>query len=155
MFFRAAFKWLAIAVIVVFAFLVVLLFLGYLLKENAVKTTQLKAQLEQAAVQQQEKSRRLNNSSANLQSQLTTIEKSQQEIITNNRSCNTSKQCFLVHTNSQVLGCIVSVNTTGAAILLKVASEKKSDETSNELCQQVYLKQRALNAQCRSGLCSF
>ncbi len=155
MFYRVALKWLIISVIVLIGFVIILLFLGYLLKENEAKTTQLKAQLEQEAYQQQQKENRKNTLFPNLKIGLSPAEKSQQKIIANNLYCQSNKQCFLVHTNSQALGCIVAVNTTGAAILLKVAAEHDDGPSLSNSCQQEYDNQHKKLAQCRNNLCSF
>lgn len=155
MFYKTAFKWLTITMIVLGAFLVVLLFLGYLLKENETVTTKLKAQLEQEARQRQAKEARKNNPLGQLKKALTAAEQSQQKIIMDNQSCDTDKQCFLIHTHSQNVGCIVSVNTKGAAILLKVAEESKDFQPASKPCQQEYIKQQSLLAQCRQSRCSF
>ena len=155
MFYRSAFKWLSITVIVLVGFLVMLLFLGYLLKENEAATTQLKAQLEQDAYQQQEKEQRRKDLFYPLPNTLNSFEKSQQKIITDNLSCQTDAQCFLMHSHSQALGCVVSVNTTGAAILLKITPQKESLQLSSDYCQQEYIKKQHLSAQCRNNRCSF
>lgn len=155
MFYRTAFKWFTITVIAIVVFLIVLLFLGYLLKENEVKTTQLKTQLEQERHQQQAKEQRQNSPFSHLPSTLTTLEKSQQQIIADNLSCQTDQQCFLVQTQSQALGCFVVVNTTGAAILLKIASQNENSQAASEYCQLEHTKQPSLVAQCRNNACSF
>ncbi len=155
MFHQTAFKWLSITIIVLVAFLIVLLFLGYLLKENEEKTIELKAQLEQQAYQQHEKNRRKQSPSSHLPVTLTALEKSQQKIIADNQSCQTAAQCFLVEINSQTLGCIVAVNTTGAAILLKTAAMNNNQQLSNENCQQAYVKQNQLLAQCVNNHCTY
>ncbi|OUR63561.1 hypothetical protein A9Q74_00305 [Colwellia sp. 39_35_sub15_T18] len=155
MFYRTAFKWLTITVMVLGAFLVVLLFLGYLLKENEAATTKLKAQLEQEVRQQQAKEADKNKRLARLKTPLTTAEQSQQTIIMDNQGCETDKQCFLVHTHSQNVGCIVSVNTKGAAILLKVAGQNKDSQLTSNSCQQEYTQQQSLLAQCQQNRCSF
>jgi short subunit fatty acids transporter len=152
---RTAFKWLSITVIVLVGFLMVLLFLGYLLKENAETTTKLKAKLEQDAYQQQVKENRKRNPYSQLSTSLNLLEKSQQKIIADNLSCQTDKQCFLIHTHSQALGCIVTLNTTGAAILLKVFPKNENQQGANRHCQQEYAKQDKLFAQCINSQCSF
>ena len=150
---QVAVKWLIITAVALTGFLVVLLFLGYLLKENEVRTTKLKAKLEQEAYQRQVKANRKKNFYSFSQVTLSASEKSQQKIIANNIDCQSDKQCFLVHTNSQSLGCIVAVNTNGAVILLKIASEIKNKPSSNN-CQQEYEKAHNISAQCRDNLCS-
>jgi len=151
MFHRVAFKWLSITVIVLVGFLVVLLFLGYLLKENEIKTTKLKVQLEQEAYQRREKSRKATSISF---SQASTAEKSQLKIIANNRDCQSNKQCFVVFTHSQIIGCIVAVNIKGTAILLKVASENESKSSAGGSCQKEYQNAHNISAQCKDNLCA-
>jgi hypothetical protein len=153
MFHKVAVKWLSITVIALMGFLIVLLFLGYLLKENEVKTIKLKAQLDQEAYQQQAKENRKKTFSSISQITLSASEKSQQKVIANNLDCQSDKQCFLVHTDSQALGCIVTVNTNGAVILLKIVSESKIKASSNG-CQQEYEKAHGISAQCRNNFCS-
>ena len=148
-----AFKWLTITVIVLTGFLAVLLFLGYLLKENEAVTTKLKAQLEQEAQQASDKKHR--RAAIKKAEELTSSEKSQQKIIFDNQSCDTDKQCFLIQTDNQRLGCIVAVNTKGAAILLKVSSPKSINQASKEQCQQSYLQTMHSSAQCVDNTCTF
>lgn len=155
MFYRTAFKWLTITVIALVVLLIVLLFLGYLLKENEVKTTQLKTQLEQERHKQQAKEKRQNSPFSHLPTKLTTLEKSQQQIIADNLSCQTDQQCFLVQTQSQTLGCFVVVNTTGAAILLKILSQNENPQAASAYCQREHTMQPSLVAQCRNNTCSF
>ena len=155
MFYRTAFKWLTITFIALAAFLIVLLFLGYLLKENEITTTKLKVQLEHEAYQKQEKENRRKSMFSHVPSSFSPLEKSQQETITNNLSCQTDKQCFLLHTHSKAIGCVVTVNTKGAAILLKVYSKNENQRLLSNDCQQEYNKQRELFAQCINNQCSF
>lgn len=155
MFYRTALKWLTITVIALVIFLFMLLFLGYLLKENEVKTTQLKMQLEQERHQQQAKEQRQKNLFSHLPNTLTTLEQSQQQIIADNLSCQTDQQCFLVQTQSEKLGCFVVINTKGAAILLKILSQGESPHAASEYCQLEHTKANSLVAQCLSNVCSF
>jgi len=154
MFYRVAIKWLSITVIVLVGFLVILLFLGYLLKENEVKITKLKAQLEQEAFQRQEKDNRKDAFFTSSQANLSAAEKSQQKIIANNLDCQSDRQCFVVHTHSQAIGCIVAVNIEGTAILLKVSSENENKSSSGRGCQKEYQKLHEISAQCKNNLCS-
>ena len=155
MFFRIVLKWLSISIIAVVCLLTVLLFLGYLLKENEITTTKLKVQLDLEAYQKQEKENRRKNMFSQIPTSLSPLEKSQQKTISSNLSCQTDKQCFLLHTHSKAIGCVVAVNTTGAAILLKVFSENENQRLLNNYCQQEYIKQRTLLAQCINNQCSF
>jgi hypothetical protein len=144
-------KWLTIIGIVLIGFLVMLLFLGYLLKENEVKTIQLKAKLANEAMLEQAQET-TKNSAVYSQITLSAFEKSQQKIIENNLDCQSDKQCFLVQTDSENVGCIVAVNTTGAVILLKVTSTKKHQSSKN-FCLETYQQAPELSAKCSNNLC--
>jgi hypothetical protein len=146
-------KWLIITIIVLIGFFVILLSLGYLLKENEEKTTELIAQLEQAAYQQQQE-REKGTKSYLSQTTLNALEQSQKKIIENNLNCQSSKQCFLVQTNSENIGCIVAVNTTGAAILLKVSSQKGNESSASKKCRTVYQNINERLAQCKNNICT-
>jgi len=155
---RTLFKWLIITVIVLSFFLMVLLGLGYLLKENEEKTNQLKVTLNQEALLKQEKEARKQarfqvKPVDSLTQRLTVFEQSQQKIIANNSSCDTPKDCLVLHTNSQALGCIVAVNSTGIAILLKTASEQKAAKLQTNDCQQVYSQEKILPLVCQNNTC--
>ena len=154
MIYRVVVKWLLIVTTVLVGFLVVLLLLGYLLKVNEVATTQLKAKLEQEAYQQQERNNRRKDLLVPVLNTLSAFEKSQQKVIVENHSCQTDKQCFLVHTHSQAIGCMVAVNTLGATILLKVASANKNTLLSSSYCDLEYKKKSELIAQCRNEHCT-
>jgi len=149
-----AFKWLIITVITTILFLMILLFLGYLLKENEIATTKLKVKLEQEAYLQHEKESRKNTPFSYLQTSLSALEKSQQKIIAENLNCQSDKQCFLVHTHSLALGCIVAVNANGAAILLKISSMNENKPLASN-CKQEYENTHEIIAQCQNSLCSF
>lgn len=151
MLYRILVKWFVIIVIVLVGFLTFLLFLGYLLKENEVKTTKLKAELEQEAYQQQEQR---NNTALHSPASLNAFEKSQQKIIKNNLHCQSKSQCFVVHTNSKAIGCMVAVNTTGAAILLKIAAENTHHSSDND-CKKEYKYTQKISVQCESNICVF
>jgi hypothetical protein len=150
---QPVFKWLTITVIVLAGFLTILLFLGYLLKENEAITTELKAQLEQEALQKSEKKQR--KLTIKKIKKTSPLEMSQQKIIADNQGCDTDKQCFLIHTDNQNIGCMVAVNTKGAAILLKVSAQKEGNQVSKEHCQQSYIQARQLSARCVNNVCSF
>jgi hypothetical protein len=138
----------------------VLLGLGYLLKENEATTNQLKIKLNQETRLAQEKEARKQalfrvkpiNSATQ---KLTVFEKSQQNIIENNLSCKTEKDCLVLHTNSQALGCIVAVNATGVAILLKTANEQKISNEQTNGCQQAYSQESSLKLACQNNTCTF
>jgi len=154
MFHRVVFKWLSITAIALIGFLVILLLLGYLLKENEIKTTKLKVQLEQEAYQQQEKNNRKNSFLNSAPLVLSASEMSQQKIIENNLDCQSDKQCFAVHTHSQAIGCIVAINNQGAAILLKVASQGDNKLSEDRRCEKEYQSSKGISALCKNNLCS-
>lgn len=155
MFLQRLAKWLIITVIVLAGFLLVLLALGYLLKENAASTNQLKAQLEQTAKQQQAKEQAKQQPFQSGLAQLSANEKSQQKIIHEHQACDLDKQCFLIQTHSKAIGCIVAVNTTGAAILLKISAANNNHPSATSACQQVYGQHSTATAQCVNNSCSF
>lgn len=138
----------------------VLLGLGYLLKENEETTNQLKVKLSQETLLAQEKEARKEalfrvkpvNSTTQ---KLTVFEKSQENIIANNLSCKTEKDCLVLHTNSQALGCIVAINATGVAILLKTANEQKNSKEQTNGCQQEYSQRSSLVLACQNNTCTF
>jgi len=137
-----------------------LLGLGYLLKENEATTNQLKIKLNQEQQLAQKKEARkqalFRVKTENFATQkLTSFEQSQQKIIVNNLSCNTEKDCLVLHTNSQALGCIVAVNATGVAILLKTASEQKASKLQTNDCQQTYSQESTLILICKNNACTF
>ena len=159
-FIRVVFKWLLITAIVLVFFLMVLLGLGYLLKENEQATNQLKTKLNEESVLKQAKEARKKalfriKSTNALTKKLTAVDKSRQKIIDNNSSCETSKDCLLLHTNSQALGCIVAVNGIGIAILLKTASDENVSKAPAESCQQAYTLQSELILSCQNNTCTF
>lgn len=147
------FKWLVITVSALVLFLIVLLSLGYLLKENEVKTTQLKAKFEQESFQRQEKENRKKSFIYSPQAPLNSAEKSQKKIIENNLSCQSNDQCFVVHTHSQVIGCIVTLNAKGTAILLKISSENENKSSASS-CYKEYQNTNKILAQCKNNICS-
>jgi hypothetical protein len=157
---RALLKWLVITVTVLIFFLTVLLGLGYLLKENEQVTTKLKIKTAQDTQRKQDKEARRKalfnvKPTLLLTQNLTSFEQSQQKIIADNVNCQSSKECFLVHTNSKTLGCIVAVNATGVAILLKTADEKYLTETAISNCQQNYSQESVLTLFCQNNTCSY
>lgn len=156
---RTLFKWLVITFFVLVLFLIVLLGLGYLLKENEETTNELKVKLNQETKLQQEKEARrqalfLVKPKRLLTQKLTPFEKSQQKIFTDNLYCQTNKECFLVQTDSKVLGCIVAVNSTGLAILLKTTNAQKVSKVTTNDCQQEYSQETELTLSCQSNTCA-
>jgi hypothetical protein len=141
-------------------FLIVLLGLGYLLKENEQATNQLQIKLNEEAVLKQAKEARKKalfrvKPPSDLPKKLTAFDKSRQKIIVNNTSCETPKDCLLLQTNSQALGCLVAVNTTGVAILLKTANDEGLLQSQNEACQQAYTRQNEIILSCQNNTCTF
>lgn len=156
---RTLFKWLLITAFALVLFLIVLLGLGYLLKENEETTNELKVKLNQEMKLKQEKEARrqalfLVKPKKLLAQQLTPFESSQQKIITDNLYCRINKECFLVQTDSKVLGCLVAVNSTGLAILLKTSNTQKVLKTKANDCQQEYLQETELTLSCQSNTCA-
>ncbi len=121
-------KWLGIAVVASIAFISVLLIVGYLLKENKIKTTALKSQFAQ---EQAEKIKSQENKSDKA---LNPYQLSQQAVILENLSCTSNSQCMLIETGDERLGCLISLNKTGAAILLKISGLKK-EQNSTAKCK--------------------
>jgi len=143
-------KWLGFAIIVITGFMLVLLGLGYLLKENKTETTVLKQKLDQQAYAQklnQKKQTDRNKVASN--PSLTAAEKSLKKIISSNLICENNKQCILFETGSKLLGCTVAVNTKGAAILIMVASG--SDDSS--VSQSCLNKDLSLTTACSNQHC--
>jgi hypothetical protein len=157
---RTLFKWLLITAVVLLFFLMMLLGLGYLLKENEATTNQLKIKLNQEQQLAQKKEARkqalFQVRPENFATQkLTSFEQSQQKIIVNNLSCNTEKDCLVLHTNSKALGCVVTVNATGIAILLKTTSEQKNSQELINDCQQAYSQESSFKLTCQNNACTF
>jgi len=136
-------KWLTIMGIVCIGFIVVLLGLGYLLKENEAKSTALKNKLDQE---------KLMNASKKQPSKavLTFVDSKesarqllneQKRIIAKNLTCISSQQCTVVNTYLSALGCVVPINSIGASLLEKVIykpSLSMSDTSSkSKSCEQV------------------
>ena len=121
-------KWLGIALIVLISLALVLLGLGYVLKENKAEITTLKYKLDQQSHQRKiEQQKILNRKTRPLSQSLSSVEQSLQQVISANLICQTNKQCVVFETGSKALGCNVAVNTTGAIILIKVASHFKNN----------------------------
>lgn len=143
------YKWLTIMGIVCLGFIIVLLSLGYLLKENEVATTALKKKLDQQKLSSAE--------SSATKAQLTFVDPEQNDrdkleryknIIIENLTCTETKQCVLVNTNNVSLNCIVAVNRIGASVLAK---ELKKDQTIRaERCME---KPQNLISVCQQNLC--
>jgi len=114
------YKWLTITGIVCLGFVVVLLSLGYALKENEIKTTALKSKLDEERLKTTQKNGPraqltfVDNDKANLEKLA-----KYKNIIIKNVTCVNSKQCVLIDTKEVGLNCVVAVNTIGASLLMK------------------------------------
>jgi hypothetical protein len=119
--------------IVCIGFIVVLLSLGYLLKENEVTTMALKKKLDQQ--------KQLNSSDKSAsKAVLTFVDNKQGEaekleryknVIIKNITCTSSEQCMVVNTKKTELNCFVAVNTIGASLLNK-ALDKDVNKNVNK-----------------------
>lgn len=146
------YKWLTITGIVCLGFIVVLLGLGYLLKENEVAVTALKRQLDE----QQSKVAQKNSPTAHL----TFVDKEQEaldklaqykNIITKNVTCTSANQCVLINTQETSLGCLVSVNTIGAALLMKAINKASENNViTNPQCEPF---DKNLGNICQHNIC--
>jgi hypothetical protein len=146
------YKWVTITGIVCLGFIVVLLSLGYLLKENEVAVNVLKDKLEQQKV------RTANDNSPT--ARLTFVDTEQVEpdklsrfktIIVKNITCTDAKQCVLINTKEPELNCIVSVNTIGASLLMKELKEEHKGKTGNK--NKCNLPQKHLTNICEQNMC--
>ncbi|WP_076420147.1 hypothetical protein [Colwellia sp. UCD-KL20] len=147
------YKWLTVIGIVCLGFVIILLSLGYLLKENEVATTALKQKLDQQ--------KQLNSSDKNTSKAVLTLVDKQQEqenklnhfksVIIKNLTCATSQQCVLVNTKEPDLNCIVAVNTIGASLVKKALKKEKGKGIDNgNACAS--FKQN-LNSVCKKNIC--
>lgn len=120
-------KWLLISILVLFTFIVLLLGLGYLLKENKIETTAFKQQLEQERIEQKT---RLIEKSAKPASLLSTapLLKSthsiKQKILLENLTCVSKQQCVLVNIEFSDLNCLFAINTIGASLVKNTDIDK-------------------------------
>lgn len=150
------YKWLTIMGIVCLGFIIVLLSLGYLLKENEVATKALKQKIDQQ--------KQLNSSAKNPSKSLLTFvgssnsSKEQQQInvekinriknlIVKNITCASSEQCVLVNTGLSELNCMVAVNTIGASLLNK---ELGNTPDTENVCNVTY---QQVNSVCKQNMC--
>jgi hypothetical protein len=156
------YKWLTIMGIVCLGFIVVLLSLGYLLKENEVATTALKLKLDQQNL--------LNNTDENTSTAILTFVDSndvdsnriegnkasiaflnkQKTIIAKNLTCVSTHQCTVVNTKRTELGCKVPINIIGASLLKKVI---KQQSTSSSYVAGVCKNQGSVTSECKQNLC--
>lgn len=166
-------KWLAIALIVLFGFIVVLLGLGYLLQANEKSTTALKQQLDQQRFidQQRQKKRaqsslkpntiEVERSISNKPSSKVTLAKNTkqtidaslqrkpnyQQIITENLTCVSSAQCLVVSVEFSNQNCLVAINRIGAVQLAKAGKV----DTHIKKCTH-YINDTTV--QCLTNLCT-
>lgn len=148
------YKWLTIIGIVCIGFIVVLLGLGYLLKENEVATTALKQKLEQENL--------LNNNNKNTsKAVLTFVDNKQAEsnflnkqknIIVSNLTCTSSAQCVIVNTKQPEFGCLVAINVIGASMLDKGMNKRSQVEVSDNYACDDYVGNKFISA-CKANLC--
>jgi hypothetical protein len=154
-------KWLIITVVAVLIFTLVLLGLGYLLKEHEVATKQLKLELDQQRVEQvaRDKRKQLKFKPANEVSLIQIVSNSneistknsksiKQKVLIENLTCVSAKQCVLVDIQFADLSCTFAVNTIGASLLTKVVDELNTVEKCPD-----YPKNSQLS--CQSNLCSY
>jgi len=138
-------KWLTSLLVVVLGFAVVLLALGYLLKENEAQTTALKQELDQQRARELKEQAKKERSREDVfvlepyEAEKTPLEavvyspkvksdKSQPilasmtRVIREHSSCQSDKQCLLFNLDPKGTGCWLAVNTRGAAILAKISA---------------------------------
>ena len=160
------YKWLTIMGIVCLGFIVVLLSLGYLLKENKVATTALKQKLDKqkqlnSSVKNPSKAVLMfidsNKKKQSAEAKAINVEKIKHltNVIVKNITCTASNQCVLFNTGLLELNCTIAVNTIGASLLGKKLGEKPditSLNTSNteDAC---YVEQQQFNSVCKQNMC--
>lgn len=153
------FRWLTILIIVLTGFLILLLSLGYLLKENEKTASQLKQKLAQERLQRQVKESPARQLKIELRTApgqearpperkpLSSQVQMQQDIIIENLTCHTDQQCVLVASELAGEQCWLAVNTIGAALLKKVAPSA----LANKDCYQSNTGKVAV---CANNLCA-
>ena len=152
-------KWLTITLIAVLVFLILLLGLGYLLKEHKVATTQLKYQLARERAEQTVKEAKQPLNSIIETSLVEVVEKTtknskkisrsiKQNILIKNLTCASSKQCVLVEIEFKDLNCTFAINTIGASLLVKSVDVSSAVGT----CPS-YPKNSQLS--CQNNLCTY
>ena len=152
-------KWLTIILIAVLVFLILLLGLGYLLKEHKVATTQLKYQLDRERAEQTVKEAKQPLNSIIETSLVEVVEKTtknskkisrsiKQNILIKNLTCASSKQCVLVEIEFKDLNCTFAINTIGASLLVKSVDVSSAVGT----CPS-YPKNSQLS--CQNNLCTY
>ena len=150
-------KWSIISLVVASAFMVVLLALGYLLKQNEIKTTALKLKLDKAYQQQTQQQiqhqaqqpSKQQIATKSLQPYLLTQSQILVEVnnlIQTHRNCTDNNQCLLVDIAFADRTCQLAINQFGAAKL----SQLSSTGLSIEACQQYPVTS---SAQCKENVC--
>jgi hypothetical protein len=154
-------KWLTITLLAIVVFVTLLLGLGYLLKEHETATTQLKLQLDQKSAQQKAKEARRrarfkpaietsmnNSSSSSKRSLIKGLGSKKQQILLENLTCTSTKQCLLIDIQFADLSCAFAINTIGASLMTKVVD----DFSSVGKCP-IYPKNSKLS--CELNICSY
>ena len=152
-------KWLTITLIAVLVFLILLLGLGYLLKEHKVATTQLKDQLDRERTEQTAKETKQQLNGIIETSLVEVVEKTtknsikisrsiKQNILIKNLTCASSKQCVLVDIEFKDVNCTFAINTIGASLLAKSGDVSSAVGT----CPS-YPKNSQLS--CQNNLCTY
>lgn len=159
-------KWLIIVLVSLLVLMMILLGLGYLLKENERETRALKAQLDQERKAEQAMAKKPlplvleQTPEQSLQAQykrqlekdLAELEYRQQDvtqikqIIIENLVCQEVSQCRLVDTASIDLGCVIATNTIGQS-MLKAFDFKVRDQACEERISDLSLT-------CHHNICS-
>lgn len=147
-------KWLASLLVVLLGFLVILLALGYLLKENEAQTTALKQTLaREQALKEQARKKKTTKASLELSplgayirpakmadsGELDTADNTRQKnrsvftsiirVADEYSTCQVDQQCLLFNVNpsANAPGCWLPVNSQGAAILTKISAMYPDD----------------------------
>lgn len=145
------FKWLSILIIVLCGFLVVLLALGYLLKENEIATSALKKELEQEQTKQQQQAEAaLFADESKLlpqQKQQQDRAQAQKQAVINNLTCISDQQCVVIANPIEDGSCLIAVNTIGASLLAKLTDK----QTLTEACRATY---DHAAASCQNNICT-
>ncbi|WDE12447.1 hypothetical protein [Thalassomonas haliotis] len=171
-------KWLTSLLVVIFGFMVILLALGYLLKENEAQTTALKQELDQQrALKQKALKQKASKASgdravfvlepyeagdnkaetgtgraaedkANKNAPLLA---SMARVAREHSSCQSDKQCLLFNLDPEGPGCWLAVNSQGAAILAKISDLQpvKAGINMPDIC----LAAKDIEAVCRDYHC--
>ena len=136
-------RWFCATLIACTLLLSVLLFLGWLLQNNAEKTTELVEQLSE------EKEGSLKNDRFELEVE-NNID-AQQQVIVNNLTCVNDAQCTLVAVPELSAQCFIAINKLGAAELAKV-TKNSTKLPVNARCLTLLSETKAV---CRQNQCGF